>query len=110
MRARSVWRLTSLSVGPMALHSRPRMPHGRTFPALPPIGKHESFYAKLAHEADRMGDIHLHEAAKVGQYLTLGLDPMLSWEEKLKYFRHALKRHCSPPPFPDDEVWMYYRK
>jgi len=86
------------------------MTQARTFPAMPPIGRPESFYAKLAHEADRMGDTHAHEAAKVGQYITLALDPMLPWEDKLKYFRHALKRHCQPPPYADDEVWLFYRQ
>ena len=81
----------------------------RTFPTMPPIGRPESFYAKLAHDADKMGDIHAHEAAKVGQYLTLALDPALCWDEKLKYFRHAIKRHCQPPLFPDDDVWVFYK-
>jgi hypothetical protein len=81
-----------------------------SFPALPPIGQPESFYARLAQQAERDGDIHLREAAKVGQYITLGLDEALTWEEKLKYFRHAIKRHCVPPPFPDEEAWVYYRQ
>ncbi len=37
------------------------------------------------------------------------MDPRLAWEEKLKYLTHALKRHCVPPPLPDDDVWMFYR-
>ncbi|MGA2496284.1 MAG: hypothetical protein ABSH20_01000 [Tepidisphaeraceae bacterium] len=81
-----------------------------TFPSMPPIGQAESFYAKLSHQADRVADIHLHESAKVGQYVTLALDPALTWEEKLKYFRHAIKRHCQPPPFPDEDIWMFYRQ
>jgi len=80
----------------------------RTLPPLPPIGRPESFYAKLAHQADSAGDVHGHEAAKVGQYVTLALDESLSWNEKLKYFRHALKRHCVPPPCPDEEVMEFY--
>ena len=60
---------------------------------IPPIGRPESFYAKLAHDADKAGDIHGHEAAKVGQYITLSLDPALGWDEKLKYIKHAIKRH-----------------
>src|SRR3954469_10929460 len=83
--------------------------HQRQLPPLPPIGHPESYYAKQVHLADRVGDKHAHEANKVGQYVTLALDPHLSWEEKLKYFRHALKRHCVPPPLPDDDVWMFYR-
>lgn len=82
----------------------------RQLPPMPEIGRPESYYAKLVHEADKQGDVHAHEAAKVGQYITLALDPNLSWEQKLKYFRHALKRHCQPPPYPDDDVWMFYHQ
>jgi len=81
----------------------------RQFPPMPQIGLPEAYYAKQVHLADRVGDRHTHEANKVGQYVTLAMDPHLSWEEKLKYFRHALKRHCAPPPLPDDDVWMFYR-
>ncbi|HEY7087899.1 MAG TPA: hypothetical protein VH518_07395 [Tepidisphaeraceae bacterium] len=84
-------------------------PPTRQLPQMPEIGRPETFYAKLVHHADQQGDVHLHESAKVGQYITLALDPGLQWEEKLKYFRHALKRHCVPPPYPDDDVWMFYQ-
>jgi hypothetical protein len=77
---------------------------------MPEIGHPESWYAKRVHQADKAGQTHAHEAYKVGQYITLALDPHLVWEEKLKYFQHALKRHCNPPPFPDDDVWMFYRQ
>src|SRR5574340_698393 len=86
------------------------MTQTRNLPPLPVIGRPESYYAKLAHEAERTADVHAREAAKVGQYLTLALDPALAWEEKIKYFVHALRRHCQPPPFPDDEVWTFYRQ
>jgi hypothetical protein len=79
-------------------------------PPLPEIGHPEAWYARKVHDADRSGDKHSHEAHKVGQYVSLGLDPHLDWEEKLKYFKHALKRHCQPPPLPDDNVWMFYRQ
>jgi hypothetical protein len=82
----------------------------RQLPAMPEIGRPESFYAKLVKTADQQGDVHVHEAAKVGQYITLALDPSLEWDDKLKYFRHALKRHCVPPPYPDDDVWMFYQQ
>jgi hypothetical protein len=82
----------------------------RALPSMPPIGRPESFYAKLTHEADRAGDVHAHEAAKVGQYITLALDEALPWDEKLKYFRHVLKRHCQSPPFPDDDVAAFYAR
>lgn len=84
------------------------MPQARQLPAMPPIGRAESFYAQQIQLADRTGDIHLHEAYKVGQYITLGLDPTLLWKSKLKYFDHALRRHCLPPPLPDENVWMFY--
>src|SRR6187401_2247077 len=81
----------------------------RQFPPMPEIGLPESVYASKVNQADRTGVKHAHEASKVGQYVTLAMDPRLPWEGKLKYFRHALKRHCVPPPLPDDDVWMFYR-
>ena len=81
----------------------------RPIPEMPAIGRPESHYARLVHHADKVGDLHLHEAAKVGQYITLALDPRLAWTKKLKYFDHALRRHCSAPPLPDDDVWVFYR-
>src|SRR5436309_614776 len=86
------------------------MPQSRQLPMMPQIGHPESYYAKASQTADRMGDRHAHEANKVGQYVTLAMDPHLTWEEKLKYFQHAVKRHCNPPPYPDDEVWMFYQQ
>jgi hypothetical protein len=79
-------------------------------PSMPLIGLPESKYARLARHAERDGNAHAHEAAKVGQYLTLALDRNLTWEEKVKYFHHALLRHCHPPPFPDEDVWMFYHQ
>lgn len=81
----------------------------RTLPQMPEIGHPESWYANRIHAADQTGDVHAHEAYKVGQYVTLALGSHLAWREKLKYFKHAISRHCTPPPFPDDEVWMFYR-
>ena len=86
------------------------MTEPRQLPSLPEIGHPEMYYAKHIHHADKAGDVHAHEAYKVGQYITLALDPALNWEQKLKYFRHALKRHCVPPPYADDDVWMFYQK
>jgi hypothetical protein len=85
------------------------MTQPRTMPDMPEIGRPEIYYAKRVREADKRGDQHAHEAYKVGQYITLALQPHLDWEEKLKYFRHALKRHCAPPPIPDDDIWLFYR-
>lgn len=87
-----------------------RMMQQRQLPPMPEIGLPESHYAKLAHTADRNGDVHAHEACKVGQYITLALDVHLTWEQKLKYFTHALKRHCMPPPYPDDDIWLFYQQ
>lgn len=82
----------------------------RTFPPMPDIGQSESHYAKLARQADAEGNIFAHEAAKVGQYITLALDPHLNWPSKARYFQHALTRHCVPPPVPEEPVWMFYRE
>lgn len=82
---------------------------GTIFPALPEIGHPEMHYAKLAKHAEHQGDHHLHEAAKVGQYVTLALDHSLTWQQKLRYFRHAMDRHCIPPKFADDACWAFYK-
>ncbi len=86
------------------------MPQARQLPSMPPIGQPESYYARQVQFADKIGDPHLHEAFKVGQYISLGIDPKLKWESKLKYFDHALRRHCAPPPLPDEDVWLFYRQ
>ena len=80
----------------------------RTLPLMPEIGHSDIYYANGVHRADKAGDVHLHEAFKVGQYITLGKNPYLSWHDKAKYFRHAIQRHCKPPQYPDDEVWTFY--
>src|ERR1051325_388484 len=74
----------------------------RSFSSMPNIGRPESYYAKIAQEAEIAGDQYAHEAAKVGQYVTLALDESLVWEEKVKYFKHALRRHCRPPEMSTD--------
>ncbi len=79
-------------------------------PAIPEIGHPESYYARQVHKADKAGLIHAREAYKVGQYITLAMDPHLQWEKKLRYFAHAIRRHCNPPPFPDEKVWLFYRQ
>ena len=81
---------------------------GKPFPPMPEIGHSESYYAKIARAADRDGNQHLHESSKVGQYISLALDPALSWEQKLRYFQHALRRHCIPPQFAGDDAWLFY--
>ena len=79
-------------------------------PPMPEIGHPESYYARIAKQAERSGDIHAHEAAKVGQYITLALDPNLGWDTKRRYFRHALRRHCAPPQVSSELVEMYYQR
>ena len=87
-----------------------RMANMSHLPPLPQIGHPESYYARLAKQAEREGDIHAHEAAKVGQYITLALDPSIDWDAKRRYFRHALKRHCAPPQVSSELVEMYYQR
>jgi hypothetical protein len=79
-------------------------------PAMPEIGHPESYYAKMARRAERDGDPHQREAAKVGQYLTLAADTLLTWEQKLRYYRHALNRHCVPPHLAGELCWTFYRE
>ena len=90
----------------MPLSSTPGKP--QALPAVPPIGRPESFYARQCHVADKAGDVHAHEAYKVAQYVTLGVDPTLPWGKKMRYFDHALRRHCRPPPLPHELVWVFY--
>lgn len=86
------------------------MTEPRTFPPMPEIGRPEMYYANGIHQAEQQGEMHLREAFKVGQYVTLAMDPHLGWEEKLKYFRHAIRRHCQPPAFADDETEAFYSR
>ena len=80
------------------------------FPPMPEIGLPESYYARLVKKAEASGNVFEHEAAKVGQYVTLGLDPKLDWENKQRYFKHAIRRHCNPPmAVPDEDVWVFFR-
>ena len=85
------------------------MTQTRQLPSMPPVGRPESFYARQAQHAERAGDTHAHEAYKVGQYVTLGLDSRLPWPKQLKFFDHALRRHCATPPLPDEDIWLFYR-
>lgn len=78
-------------------------------PPMPEIGLPEAQYARMIRKADKAGDAHLHEALKVGQYVTLALDPKIRWPKKLHFFEHALHRHCNPPPLPDEAVWLFYK-
>jgi hypothetical protein len=89
----------------MALAQRPQRFH-----PLPVIGYPESYYYKHIKQADEAGDIMAHNAHKVGQYVTLGLDQKRDWEERTKYFNHTLKHHCVSPPDADEETKAFYQK
>ena len=82
----------------------------RVFPPMPEIGRPEAFYAKMVHRADKANDTFAHEAYKVGQYVTLGLDHKEPPDRKAKYFGHALRRHANPPPDADGHVQDFYRR
>jgi len=89
----------------MAMAQQPRQFH-----PLPVIGYPEGYYAKHIQQADAIGDTLAHCAHKVGQYVTLALDPKRSWEEKCKYFKHTLKHHCVAPTDCDEETRLYFQK
>lgn len=78
------------------------------FPSMPRIGVAEPYYSNLVRQADAEGNLFAHEAAKVGQYITLALDPNLDWPGKLRYFQHALRRHCKPPGIPNAVILDFF--
>lgn len=77
-------------------------------PPLPEIGRPETYYAKQVARADRHGMRHAHEAYKVGQYVTLAMGPRLTWEQKARFFRHALHGHCNGPDMAPNAVMKFY--
>lgn len=77
-------------------------------PPLPEIGRPETYYAKQVARADRLGMRHAHEAYKVGQYVTLALGSRLTWEQKSRYFRHAIRSHCNGPDLAPQPVMKFY--
>jgi hypothetical protein len=80
-------------------------------PPMPKIGLPEETYLHVAHKAERNGDDLVFEAAKVGQYVSLALrDTDAPWHVKLKYFRHALKRHCQAPEHADEMTKGWFTK
>ncbi len=81
----------------------------RIFPPLPELGEANTHYGKVAHKAEKQGDLDTRAVYKVAQYLTLARNPTLAWPEKLKYFRHALEKHAKPNPPIDEEVWAFYQ-
>ncbi len=81
-----------------------------SLPRMPKIGLDEKLYLRVAHEAAKKHDDLTLQAAKVGQYVTLGVrDPDMPWPEKLKCFRHALKRHCQAPDHADATTKQWYK-
>lgn len=80
------------------------------FHPLPVIGHPETWYTKHIEQADSVGDHLAHCSFKVGQYVTLALDPKRSWEEKVKYFRHCLKHHCTAKEGADPETVAFCEK
>jgi hypothetical protein len=85
------------------------MPIGQVIPPMPELGHSEGYYVRLSHDAEKVRDTLAVHAFKVGQYLTLSMDSKLTWEEKLRYIRHTLNKHCVPPQIPDDSVWGFYK-
>ena len=80
-------------------------------PPMPKIGLPEEMYLHVAHRAERNGDDLVFEAAKVGQYVSLAhRDADAPWAVKLKYFRHALKRHTQPPDHADEVTKQWFKK
>ena len=80
-------------------------------PPMPKIGLPEETYLHVANKAQRNGEDLIFEAAKVGQYVSLALrDADGPWQEKVKLFRHALKRHCRPPEHADEMTKGWFKK
>ena len=59
-------------------------------PPIPEIGHEEGYYARKVREAEKQGNDHAREAYKVAQYVTLATSPHLEWDQKIRYFAHAL--------------------
>ena len=97
-----------------SLHGSPAVQDGSKpakdfpLPDLPVIGEDEHYYADGVARADRDGDRLLRESFKVGQYVTLALDPKAEWPTKLKYFKHVLRRHCVPPGYADAPMKAWF--
>ena len=84
------------------------VPEGPRLPKLPQVGLDEHVYSRLARKADEVGDRHAREAAKVGMYITLALNPKMPWRDKLRHFQHALNKHCHVETKADHKVWKFY--
>lgn len=79
------------------------------FPPIPEIGRPDPYYMRAIAEAEQAGNTHLRAALKVARYVTLATSPKLPWEEKRRYFLHALKHHCEAPT-QDEPTVKYYQE
>ena len=79
-------------------------------PDLSEIGHPEHYYAKGYCSPYKRRNLRERTFKDSAKYIALALNPNLSWDNKLKYFKHAIKRRCVPPPYPDDAVFNFYRK
>lgn len=86
------------------------MPTDQAIPALPELGHSENYYVRGAHRAETNGNELKVHSYKVGQYITLAMDYKLTWEEKLRYLKHTLNKHCVPPKILEDNVWGFYKE
>lgn len=81
----------------------------RNLPSLPEIGRPDLYYVRAIRQAEEQGDIHSRAALKVARYITLALDRNIAWDEKFRYFSHALRHHCLPPTL-DESICNYYKQ
>jgi hypothetical protein len=91
------------------MEARDMMTEQRQFPPLPKIGMSDEYYAKELSQADAENDPHSREALKVARYISLALHPKLAWDAKLRYFQHALHKHCASPT-GGEETKDFYQK
>lgn len=77
-------------------------------PPMPEIGEDERYYVDGIKRAERDNDKYARVAYKVGQYVTLALDPKADWATKRKYFDHCIRRHCTPPNYAQGEVRKFF--
>ena len=80
------------------------------FPPMPQLGQSEAYYKEMVRQAEHSHQVHAREAAKVGQYVTLGLQEDTDPASKMKFFRHAIRKHCVPPPISDVAVEGFYER
>jgi hypothetical protein len=80
------------------------------FPPMPQLGQSEAYYKELVRQAEQNHQVHAREAAKVGQYVTLGIQEDTDPASKMKFFRHAIRKHCVPPPISDVGVEGFYER